>query len=192
MHLPSCNRRGPLVHPGSTCHSEMRSPAALHSVLSRPAFLSPSEQRFQSPLRWSVCEGFPPGSVFTAVVSLLASTGLAHGRSYNSLFFQPLKYSCHFFFTVFLMIKHLQETWKIQNTVTCSFTGYYNYFLNSSIKIFSWYFNIKLSEINRMNIQRSRRKQQIQKALGIPLDHESSALCFMSLEMFQCLLVYSL
>ena len=41
------------------------------------------------------------------------------------------------------MITHLQETWKIQNKVTCSSTMYYNC-LSRYIKIFSWSFNIKV------------------------------------------------
>ena len=40
-----------------------------------------------------------------------------------------------------------------------SFTIYYNYFLSTYIKIFSWSFNVKLPRINKMNMQRSRRIQ---------------------------------
>ena len=54
------------------------------------------------------------------------------------------------------MITHLQETLEIQNKVTYSSTIYY-YCLTRKIKAFSWRFNIKFSEINRMNVQRSRR-----------------------------------
>ena len=56
-------------------------------------------------------------------------------------------------------ITHLQEPWKIQNKVTYSSTIYYNYFLSRLIKIFSCSFNIKLSKINRMNIQKSKKIQ---------------------------------
>ena len=52
------------------------------------------------------------------------------------------------------MKTHLR-TWKIQSKVTYSSTIYYNYFLSRQINIFSWSFNIKLSKINRMNIQKS-------------------------------------
>ena len=55
------------------------------------------------------------------------------------------------------MTTYIQQTWKTQNKVTYSSTIYYNYFLSRKIKIFSWSFNIKLSKINRMNRQKSRR-----------------------------------
>ena len=45
---------------------------------------------------------------------------------------------------------HLQETSKIQNTVTYSSIMYCNYFLSRKIKIFTWDVNIKLSKINKM------------------------------------------
>ena len=45
----------------------------------------------------------------------------------------------------------------MQNKVAYSSTAYYNYFLSRQIKIFSRSFNIKLSKINRVNIQKSRR-----------------------------------
>ena len=57
------------------------------------------------------------------------------------------------------MITHLQEIWKIQNKVIHSSTIYYNYFLSRLIKIFSCSFNIKLSKINRMNMQKSKKIQ---------------------------------
>ena len=58
------------------------------------------------------------------------------------------------------MITHLQETWKIQNKVAYNFTMYYNDFLSREIKIFSWGFNNKLSKINRMNTQKSKRRPE--------------------------------
>ena len=67
----------------------------------------------------------------------------------------------HFIFYLYLlnyenMITHLQETWKKQNKVTHSSMMYYNCF-NQINQDFSWSFNIKPSEINRTNVQRSRR-----------------------------------
>ena len=53
------------------------------------------------------------------------------------------------------MITRLQETWKIQNKVTCITI----IFKVDKIKIFSWNFNIKLSKINRMTEQKGRRIQ---------------------------------
>ena len=58
------------------------------------------------------------------------------------------------------MITHLQETWKIQNKVAYNFTMYYNDFLSREIKIFSWGFNNKLSKINRMSTQKSKRRPE--------------------------------
>ena len=52
------------------------------------------------------------------------------------------------------MITHLQETWKIRNKVTYSYTIYYNYFLVDKLRFFNWSFNIKLSKINRMDMQK--------------------------------------
>ena len=64
------------------------------------------------------------------------------------------------FFFYFLkyknMIAHLQKTWKIQSKTTYSSTIYYHC-LSRYMKIFSWSFNVIFSEINRMNVQRSRR-----------------------------------
>ena len=58
------------------------------------------------------------------------------------------------------MITHLQETWKTQSKITYSFYYILQLFLSILdfriiFKIFSWSFNIKLSKINRMNIQKS-------------------------------------
>ena len=58
------------------------------------------------------------------------------------------------------MITQLQETWKIQNKVAYNFTMYYNDFLSREIKIFSWGFNNKLSKINRMSTQKSKRRPE--------------------------------
>ena len=55
------------------------------------------------------------------------------------------------------MKTHLQDTWKVQNKFTYSSTMYYNFLKNRQIKTFSWSFNSKLSKVNRMGVQRSRR-----------------------------------
>ena len=55
------------------------------------------------------------------------------------------------------MMTHLPETWKYRaklHTISLYITVI---FLSRQIKIFSWCFNIKLSKINRMNMQESRR-----------------------------------
>ena len=61
------------------------------------------------------------------------------------VFFQKCLFrsSAHFSFS----LSQLQETWTIQNKITDSST---------KIKIFIWSFNIKLSKIIKMNIQKSR------------------------------------
>ena len=46
------------------------------------------------------------------------------------------------------MITHLQGAWKMQNKVTYSSSVGSTYFLSGKIKILSWSFNIKLSNIN--------------------------------------------
>jgi len=69
------------------------------------------------------------------------------------------------------MITHLQETWKIQNKVAYNFTMYYNDFLSREIKIFSWGFNNKLSKINRMNTQKSKRRPEKKVGLKSTMIH---------------------
>ena len=49
------------------------------------------------------------------------------------------------------MIRHLWETWKIENKVTYISIIYLIIFINRYIKIFSWSFSIKPSKINRMD-----------------------------------------
>ena len=72
------------------------------------------------------------------------------------------------------MIPYLQEAWKIQNKVTYSFTIYYNDFLSREIKIFSWSFNIKLSKINRMNTQKSKRRPEKKVGLNSTMIHTTA------------------
>ena len=49
----------------------------------------------------------------------------------------------HYFLNYESMITLLQETWKMPNKVTYSPTTYYNNFLVSRLRFFSWSFNIK-------------------------------------------------
>ena len=61
------------------------------------------------------------------------------------------------FFNYESMMTHLQETGKMQDKVTYSSTSYYNFFKVDKLRFFSQSFNVKLSKINRMNVQRCRR-----------------------------------
>ena len=77
----------------------------------------------------------------------------------------PVLFYCYLFyflllylsFLIFLVYENMiTGDLEIQKKVTYSSTLYYNC-SSRYIKIFSWSFNIELSELNSLNVQRNRR-----------------------------------